>query len=90
MRMRPSSIFALIILMLLMVDLLLVAKSLMHDQVGELNEVLTAELGLSDLCLSTEARYTRHLSISDATAPFMDHPAALEHFPSGSFYGKVQ
>lgn len=41
-------------------------------------------LGLTDLCLSTEARYTRHLSQSDLHAAFQSHPLALDHFPSGS------
>jgi hypothetical protein len=41
-------------------------------------------LQLTDLCLSTEARYTRHPALSDRHAPFQEHPAALEHFPSGS------
>ena len=45
---------------------------------------LVRELQLTDLCLFTEARYTRHLSQADRHAPFQDHPAALEHFPSGS------
>jgi hypothetical protein len=45
---------------------------------------IVARLGLTDLCLSTEARYTRHLSQADRFAPFQDHPSALEHFPSGS------
>lgn len=45
---------------------------------------LVRELGLTDLCLFTEARYTRHLSQADWHTPFQDHPAALEHFPSGS------
>jgi hypothetical protein len=45
---------------------------------------LVARLGLTDLCLFTEARYTRHPSQADAFAPFQDHPRALEHFPSGS------
>jgi len=45
---------------------------------------LVSELGLTDLCLFTEARYTRHLSQADWHTPFQDHPAALEHFPSGS------
>ena len=49
-------------------------------------EVVTAGLGLTDLCLATEARYTRHPAISDPVAPFMDHPGSLEHFPSGSFW----
>lgn len=42
--------------------------------------------GITDLCLSTEARYIRHLAVSDPIAPFMDFPGAIEHFPSGSFY----
>ncbi len=46
---------------------------------------LVATLGLTDLALSTEARYTRHPSISDPLAAYMDHPGAIEHFPSGSF-----
>jgi hypothetical protein len=41
-------------------------------------------LTLTDLCLFTEARYTRHPSMSDLYAPFQDHPMSLEHFPSGS------
>ncbi len=45
---------------------------------------LVQELGLTDLCLFTEARYTRHLSMADGHAPFQDHPVALEHFPSGA------
>lgn len=42
--------------------------------------------GLSDLVLSTEARYTRHPAVSDTVAPSMNHPGGLEHFPSGSFF----
>lgn len=47
-------------------------------------------LGLSDLALSTEARYTRHPAASDGVVPFMDHPGAIEHFPSGSFFRPVR
>lgn len=45
---------------------------------------LVARLRLTDLCLFTEARYTRHPSQADLHSPFQDHPLALEHFPSGS------
>jgi len=45
---------------------------------------LVRELGLSDLCLFTEARYTRHPSTADLQSAFQDHPMSLEHFPSGS------
>jgi hypothetical protein len=46
---------------------------------------LVRTLRLTDLCLFTEARYTRHPAMADQFAPFQDHPTALEHFPSGSF-----
>ena len=39
---------------------------------------------LTDLCLTTEARYTRNPSMADWSSPFQDHPVAMEHFPSGS------
>ena len=42
-------------------------------------------LGLTDLCLFTEARYTRHPAMADRHAAFQDHPMGLDHFPSGSF-----
>lgn len=48
------------------------------------NEHMVAQLGLTDLCLFTEARYTRHPSQADLQSAFQDHPLALEHFPSGS------
>ncbi|WP_319529716.1 hypothetical protein [uncultured Cohaesibacter sp.] len=45
---------------------------------------LVRQLGLSDLTLFTEARYTRHPSMADLHTPFQDHPGSLDHFPSGS------
>lgn len=45
---------------------------------------LVRALELTDLCLFTEARYTRHPSQADLHSSFQDHPASLEHFPSGS------
>lgn len=41
-------------------------------------------LQVTDLCLATEARYTRHPAVADRHAPFQEHPLALEHFPSGA------
>lgn len=49
-----------------------------------------SELELTDLCLFTEARYTRHLSQADLHSAFQDHPVALEHFPSGSLVTPLQ
>lgn len=48
------------------------------------NRELVKKLCLTDLCLFTEARYTRHPSMADYHAAFQEHPAALDHFPSGS------
>lgn len=45
---------------------------------------LVERLGLTDLALFTEARYTRHPSQADRHAAFQDHPFAFEHFPSGA------
>ena len=50
----------------------------------EANANLVARLGLTDLCLFTEARYTRHPSQADLHSAFQDHPIGLEHFPSGA------
>lgn len=45
---------------------------------------LVHDLGLTDLCLFTEARYTRHPAMADRHAAFQDHPMGLDHFPSGA------
>jgi len=45
---------------------------------------MVERLELTDLCLFTEANYTRHLSQADLHTPFQDSPMSLEHFPSGS------
>ena len=76
----------------LLVSTLLVGLMFIHSRVREhldmplLNEraEIVRVLGLTDLCLFTEARYTRHPSLADLGTPFQDHPMALEHFPSGA------
>jgi hypothetical protein len=45
---------------------------------------LVGELGLTDLALFTEARYTRQPTQADLHSAFQDHPGALDHFPTGS------
>ena len=42
------------------------------------------KFGLTDMCLFTDARYTRHPSLADLNTPFQDFPLSFEHFPSGS------
>lgn len=49
-----------------------------------------ARFGLTDLALSTEARYTRHPAVSDAVVVTMDHPGALDHFPSTLFWAPLR
>jgi len=53
----------------------------------EANRRLAERLGLTDLCLFTDARYTRHPAVADLHSAFQDHPLSLEHFPSGSLVG---
>lgn len=48
---------------------------------------LVRQLELNDLCLCTEASYTRHLSMADLSTAFQDAPLSLEHFPSGGLLG---
>ena len=45
---------------------------------------LVGKLGLTDLSLFTEARYTRHPSQADLHSALQDHPAAFDHFPTGA------
>lgn len=53
--------------------------SLMTDK-----KALVATLQLTDLSLSSEARYTRHPSQADLFSAFQDSPGAFEHFPTGA------
>jgi hypothetical protein len=61
------------------------AKSSAGESNLQHKAALVRQLQLTDLCLFTEARYTRHLSQADLNTAFQDHPLSLEHFPSGSF-----
>jgi hypothetical protein len=51
------------------------------------NRRLAEGLGLTDLCLFTDARYTRHSAVADVHSAFQDYPLSFEHFPSGSLVG---
>lgn len=51
---------------------------------------LVRSLGLTDVALWTEARYTRHPSQADLFTPFQDFPSSPEHFPAGSIVAPVQ
>jgi hypothetical protein len=53
----------------------------------ERTAALVKRLELTDLCLFTEASYTRHLALADRHTPFQDDPLSMEHFPTGSLAG---
>ncbi len=92
--MRPAVIFISLVGALLLADGLLAlhqrARRAENDAEAGVLRVTVSGLGLTDLCLATEARYTRHPAVSDPMAPFMDHPGALEHFPTGSFWARPE
>lgn len=86
--MRPSTRFILLTGVCISLCLLMGLHANVSNvtQQAELAErmQLVRELRLTDLCLFTEARYTRHPAMADLHAPFQDHPMSFEHFPSGS------
>ena len=86
--MRPSSLYMASVcggVLLLVLMVLHAGQAYHHDRPGrDIRRQLVRELHLTDLCLVTEARYTRHLAMADLFSPFQDHPLALEHFPSGA------
>jgi hypothetical protein len=88
--MRPSYILFIIILFFFFVDsTLFIHSQIMREElrsVEKIQKIAVSGLGLTDLCVATEARYTRNPAVSDPIAPFMDHPGAIEHFPTGSFW----
>jgi hypothetical protein len=45
---------------------------------------MVEHFGLTDLCLFTDARYTRNPAVADRSSPFQDNPLSLDYFPSGS------
>ena len=55
-----------------------------RDAVYNERVALVRSLSLTDLCIFTEARYTRHPAMADLHSAFQDHPGSLEHFPSGA------
>jgi hypothetical protein len=86
--MRKSDVFILVTCLNLALLLLLAVHARLGENAAAASLAVSAglvkEFRLTDLCLFTEARYTRHPSMADFHAAFQDHPGALDHFPSGS------
>jgi len=86
--MRKAKKFSLFILLQGIVLTLLAAHSFYRTGADrpwiEQKRQMVRDWQLTDLCLFTEASYTRHLSQADRHTPFQNSPMAFEHFPSGS------
>jgi len=85
---RPSTVlFALLTLLLFGGGL--AASHFTHGQPAAARRLVSERaavqrFGLTDLCLATEATYTRNPALADRFAAFQNHPSAIEHFPSGT------
>ena len=92
--MRPSAGLLGVVLVLAVLFSGLAQSSASKRRTQEENVLLLQgvvfHLGLSDLALSTEARYTRHPAVSDAVVVSMDHPGAIDHFPSTFFWAPLR
>lgn len=86
--MRKSILFSIVTVVNIVLIALLAVHARYSQTMATGSRLERAELArtlqLTDLCLFTEARYTRHPAMADRFAPFQDHPVAMEHFPSGS------
>ncbi|MGB3209523.1 MAG: hypothetical protein WBB19_02345 [Desulforhopalus sp.] len=92
--MRPSHVL-LVVLMISAVLTCFLGQTIGDKRRGQEKEFMVlrqvvSTLGLSDLSLSTEARYTRHPAVSDPVVVSMDHPGAIDHFPSTLFWAPVR
>jgi len=88
--MRPSMQFVTLLLCYICLALL-ISPEMRAKRIDTLATLLTLKeiagnYGLSDLSLSTEARYTRHPAASDRVVVVMDHLGAVDHFPSTLFW----
>jgi len=87
--MRKSTVYIIFLFgsLLVLSSLLLIYPQLTGNDFKEATakqKQIVGKLQLTDLCLFTEASYTRNLSLADLHTPFQDYPMAFEHFPSGS------
>jgi hypothetical protein len=86
--MRKSNVFLLYLALSLLCLGGLLAHAFLQRQADlqflEAKSRLARTLELTDLCLFTEASYTRHVTQADLHTPFQDYPMSLDHFPSGA------
>jgi hypothetical protein len=86
--MHRSRILAAVVVLIALAQLAIVARSrtaaMTRARDVAAGAAMSRALGLTDLAIWTEARYTRHPSLADRATAFQDHPGSLEHFPAGS------
>lgn len=85
---RKSGLFALSLLLeFVLLGLMMLHVGSAHKESARRHAVMRGmvkRFELTDLCLFTDARYTRNPSMADRHTPCQDYPLSLEHFPSGS------
>lgn len=86
--MRKSNVYLIFVVSgIILVCLIFIHASHMRERAEKHlleKEDLVRKLELTDLCLFTEARYTRNPAMADMQSAFQDAPMAFDHFPSGS------
>nr|WP_319484790.1 hypothetical protein [uncultured Cohaesibacter sp.] len=87
MMLRPSVIVLGLVALFMVLLGVTVMLAALDDNPRQPARSLVQQLGLNDLALFTEARYTRHPAMADLSTAFQDHPVSLDHFPTGSLVG---
>lgn len=86
--MRKSKAFLVFTMLNLIIMVILYIHSLLaiseHDRIRKDIGNIVKILGLTDMVLATDARYTRHPTQADLFSAFQDYPGSTEHFPTGS------
>ncbi|OJJ14739.1 hypothetical protein BKI52_41630 [marine bacterium AO1-C] len=88
MKTAPARIFLIVIaaqIVVLLVLFIVPFKGSRQVNYSQKQQVLQ-RFSLSDYCLSTESRHTRHINFPEVIAPFQDLPGYHDHFPSSSFF----
>ncbi len=88
MAVRKSMIFILYMALNLVVCTVLLFHAFTSSESGSVRireeRDLVRSIGLTDICLCTEASYTRNPSMADRHVSFQDSPMSFDHFPSGA------
>lgn len=71
--------------LLFLLTILLIIRSYPAGKAPHQNTSISRRFLLTDLCLSTESRHTRHLTQIELIAPYQDAPGYHDHFPSSTF-----